>query len=402
LRGSIKSRSKGSHTVWIELPKTIDGKRRREVFTVRGKLKDAEAAMARRISEIESGIFSDASRVTVAEYLERWLVATEARIGARTFERYASIVRDTLIPTFGQQRLAKLTPLHVEDAVGRWRTQPRRDRKKGTLSSRTVNHFFSTLKAALTQAVHWNLVPRNPCDAVRAPSKGNAHVKAIDEHQAVALLGAMGGTVLAMPTRVALLSGLRRGELLALRWEDVDFERGVIHVRRSLERLRSGELRFKEPKTAKSRRAVPIPSQALDGLRAHRVEQAKFKLALGGRYQDQGLVFPEHDGRPWDPDRFSSAFYYRVAASGLPKVSFHGLRHSFASIMLRAGAPLKVTSEALGHTTVAITADLYTDVLGGLQREAADQLGATFGAALNAAQAASEAIPSSNGHQKAV
>ena len=175
---------------------------------------------------------------------------------------------------------------------------------------------------------------------------------------------------------------MRRGELLGLTWDAVDFDHRVVHVRRSLEVTGTGKDRgvaFKVPKTEKSRRDVALTARAIELLRSHHAGQSEVRVFLGGPLGDERLVFPNpRTGEPWKPDTFSSEFLARIKASGLPKVTFHGLRHSYASISLRAGTPLKVVSEMLGHTTTAITADLYTHVLGNLKAEAADRLDAIF------------------------
>jgi integrase len=182
--------------------------------------------------------------------------------------------------------------------------------------------------------------------------------------------------------RLAIYTGMRRGELLGLTWDAIDFDNRVPHVRQSLEVIGAGKdraVRFKAPKTEKSRRDVALTSGAIEVLRSQHAQQSKLRLHLSGPFGDERLVFPDpRTGEPWKPDTFSNEFLRAVKASGLPKVSFHGLRHSYASISLRAGTPLKVVSEMLGHTTTAITADLYTHVLGDLKAQAADRLDKIF------------------------
>jgi integrase len=215
-----------------------------------------------------------------------------------------------------------------------------------------------------------------------SPKKGRAEISALDETQIVALLNYLDGTLLGPITRLAIYTGMRRGELLALTWHAVDLDNRVLHVRQSLEVIGTGKdraVRFKTPKTEKSRRDVALTAGAIEVLRSQHAQQSKLRLHLSGPFGDERLVFPDpRTGEPWKPDTFSNEFLRAVKASGLPKVSFHGLRHSYASISLRAGTPLKVVSEMLGHTTTAITADLYTHVLGDLKAQAADRLDKIF------------------------
>ncbi|MGA7200486.1 MAG: site-specific integrase [Candidatus Cybelea sp.] len=217
-----------------------------------------------------------------------------------------------------------------------------------------------------------------------SPKKGRAEISALDETQIVGLLECLDRTLLGPVTRLAIYTGMRRGELLGLTWDAIDFENRVVHVRQSLEVVGAGKdraVRFKEAKTEKSRRDVALTAGAVEILRLQRAQQSELRVHLSGPLGDEKLVFPNpRDGQPWKPNTFSNEFLRAVKASGLPKVTFHGLRHSYASISLSAGTPLKVVSEMLGHTTTttAITADLYTHVLGNLKAEAADRLNAIF------------------------
>lgn len=389
MRGHIRAwRSAGVFKVWLEHP-TVDGKRKRETFVVRGTKKDAEARMAERIAAIERSDYSRAERSTVADLADRWLKARKPNIGAKTFSRYQGIVRDYIKPTLGDVQLRKLTPLHVEDALGRWRNvvpTARKSRKAGKLGQRSLHHNFATLNTMLKQAVRWNLIARNPCEAVLAPSKGRAEIAALDEDQAVALLSGLRDTSLAAPVHFTLLTGVRRGELLGLKWSDVDIARRVAVIQRSLEQIRPGVNAFKDTKTKKSRRQVPLTDEAIDILRKHRAEQSAIKLSTGGTYNPADMVFPEPaTGLAWDPARFSGMFYRAAHRVGIP-ITFHGLRHSFATIALRARVPMKLVSDILGHTTMAVTADLYTHVLEDMQHEAADRVGEALSIARRKAQ----------------
>jgi integrase len=388
---SKKKRLRADEQRWllvVEAGYDLDGKRTQKYRSFTGDRAAAEQKLRAFIDEVKSGVVID-ERLTVGDYLAKWVAhkGTEG-LAARTLSRYEGIVRDYLIPTLGGVSLAKLGTAHIRDAIARWRTAKRKDRKAGALSERTIFHIFSTLKAALADAERDELVRRNASKAMRAPAKGQSAVRAVDETTALALIEHLDGTPLGLPTRIALLTGLRRGELLALRWSDVDLDQSTLAVRRSLETAKDdagkAAARFKAPKTEKSQRVVALPGGAVTALRAYRAQYAQKLLADGMAATDDDLIFPEpdeyawHPRRPWIPDVFSAAFYYRVSMSGLRKVSFHGLRHSYASIALRAGVPLKVVSDALGHTSVKTTGDLYTEVLGDLQRDAASRIDDIF------------------------
>jgi len=388
---SKKKRLRACELRWllvVEAGYDLDGKRKQKYRSFTGDRATAEQKLRDFIGEVKSGVVID-ERMSTGDYLSKWFKHKSAEgLAARTTSRYDGIVRDYLIPTLGSVPLAKLGTAHVKDAIRRWRTAGRKDRKAGELSDRTIHHIFSTLKAALADAERDELVRRNVCKAMRAPSKGQSSVRAVDETAAVALIDYLDATPLGLPTFIALLTGLRRGELLALRWSDADLDQRTLAVRRSLETAKDAVgraiARFKAPKTEKSQRIVALPGAAVTALRAYRAEYAQKLLAAGMAATDEDLIFPDpdeyawHPRRAWVPDVFSAAFYYRVSTSGLRKVSFHGLRHSYASIALRAGVPLKVVSDALGHTSVKTTGDLYTEVLGDLQRDAANRIDGIF------------------------
>jgi integrase len=209
-------------------------------------------------------------------------------------------------------------------------------------------------------------------------------MRALDEHATAKLLGAAEDTRLALPVMLAVTTGLRRGEILGLRWRDVDLQGGTLAVRPSLEQTRDG-LAFKQPKTSKGRRVVALPSLALDALHQHKARQAAVKLALGPAYDDHDLVCAREDGRPWPPDGFSTAFVNLVRKAGIPPTRFHDLRHTHATQLLRQGVHPKIVSERLGHATVGITLDVYSHVLPGMQEEAAARTDAALRAALSRA-----------------
>jgi integrase len=219
-------------------------------------------------------------------------------------------------------------------------------------------HHHRVLHEALHQAIKWQILGRNVADAVEPPRPERKEMCALDEAETAKLLEAAQGSRMYTPILVAVTTGLRRGELLGLRWQDVELDTEILAVRQSIEQTRSG-LRFKTPKTQKGQRAVALPSITVETLRRHRTEQNKERLLLGPRYADQGLVFSMPDGTPWEPDAFTDAYRVIARQSGLPQVRFHDLRHTHATQLLRQGIHPKVVSERLGHATVAITLDIF-------------------------------------------
>lgn len=373
VKGHIRRRGKGSWAIVLDLGRDSAGKRRQKWHTVRGTKRDAQREMARLLHELNTGAYVEPTRITVGEYLARWLEDyARAKVAPKTFERYAEIIRLHLVPALGGTPLAKLQPLHVQRCYTEALKNGRKD-GVGGLSAQTVLHHHRVLREALGHAVRWQLVGRNVADAVQPPRPERTEVQCLDEDAIIRLLDAARGSRLYLPIVLAVSTGMRRGEILGLRWQDVDLNAGVIAVRQAAQQTRAG-ISFKPPKTAKGRRVVALLELTVEALQQHKVEQAKERLLLGPGYQDHGLVCAQPDGRPWRPDALTNAFAAFVRNAGLPRVRFHDLRHSHATLLLRQGVHPKVVSERLGHATVGITLDTYSHVLPGMQEEAAHKL----------------------------
>ncbi len=386
MKGHIRQRGPQSWAVVLDLGRDATGKRRQKWHTVRGSKKDAHRELARLVHEMNTGAYVEPSRMTLSVYLDRWLDDyARASVSAKTFERYEEIVRLHLKPALGHHALSKLQPLHIARYYSEALASGRVD-GNGGLSPRSVLHHHRVLRAALHQAVKWLLLPRNPADAVDPPRPQHREMRALDEAATAKLLRAASDSRLSLPVLLAVTTGLRRGEILAVRWQDVDLQHSSLAVRQSLEQTRNG-LAFKQPKTAKGRRVVALPTLTVEALKQHKVKQATTKLALGAVYQDHDLVCARDDGTPWPPDTFSSAFVGLVRRTSVPRIRFHDLRHTHATQLLRQGIHPKVVSERLGHATVSITLDVYSHVLPGMQAEAATRTDAALRAALGGVDA---------------
>lgn len=262
--------------------------------------------------------------------------------------------------------LAKLSPQEVQALQN--------DLLATGKAPRTVINVRNTLSGALDQALRWGLIARNPVtlvDPPRVPDDGEW--LPMDEEQAAMLLDAIHGDRLEALYTVALALGLRRGEALGLRWEDVDLDRAELHVRRSLQRA-EGHLQFLELKTRKSRRTVDLPGTAVQALREHRERQAFERRAAGLLWQDQSLVFTSTLGTPMEPRNATRSFQLLLKRTGLPHLRFHDLRHACATLLLVQGVELKVVQEVLGHSSIMTTGNIYAHVLPRLKRDAAERM----------------------------
>jgi integrase len=376
--GHISKRGKDSWTVVLDQGRDpMTGKRRQLRRSVKGTRRDAEAALVQLLHQRDSGIDAPPGKLAVGEYLQRWLEDyAKGNTAPRTFQRYDEIVRLHLIPALGAILLAKLRPQHIQAYYSKARQSGRVDGKVGGLSAQTVLHHHRLLREALHHAVRWQLLARNPADAVEAPRPQRHEMRVLTPEGVQRLLAACRDPDFHAIVFVAVATGLRLGELLALRWSDVDLKGGSVHVTRTLQYVLGQGLMFREPKTSRSRRNVSLSRDTVAVLSEHRRRQLERRLAVGPAYEDQGLVFAGPAGKPIPPYSVSQRFATLVKAAGVGPLRFHDLRHTSATLMLSAGVHPKVVSERLGHSGVAITLDTYSHVLPGLQEEAANLLDA--------------------------
>lgn len=367
MRGHIRKRSKDSWTAVVYLGRDPEtGKRRYLWKTVKGTKRDAEALLTRLLAQVDIGSDLLPSKLTVEQFSREWLKAVKSRVKPRTHHRYGELLRLHVIPYVGPLELKKLKPLHIERLLSK-------AREKG-LSEQTLLHVFRVLHTALGQAVKWQLVDRNVAQSVQPPKPEKHEMDAVSPEEADRILAAARGTELEVPVAIALGTGMRLGEILGLRWTDIDFDNALLRVKQTLQVDRT----FGTPKSYRSRRSIPLPKFLLKALRTHRARQSEQRLVAGTAWQDLDLVATRADGSPTDPRRVSRLFTQLAKENGFD-FTFHGLRHAYASLMLASGVDLKVTSDLLGHSTIGITADLYTHVSERLHREAAARLDALLG-----------------------
>lgn len=383
MKGHIRERSPGHWAIVIDLKDKATGRRRRKWHAFRGNKRQAQNECARLISELAAGTYIEPSKATLAAYLEIWLDDVKSRISPRTHERYSEIARKNIVPILGERRLKDLQPADISAAYSRLLEGGHR-KGGGGLSAGTVRHSHRLLKQALAQAVRWGgdwAIPRNPCDAVRPPKASPAQMQTYDIEQTVELLEAIRSSRLFTAVLLGTLCGLRRGEIAALRWGQIDLGGGSIQVVQSAEQIGT-TVRYKEPKSGHGR-TVALSPMVIEELRAHRLRQAEELLRLGIKVTDESFVVAREDGEPLKPQTITHEWKRIVAKTGLPRIRFHDLRHTHATAMLLSGVNPKIAAERLGHSKVGITLDLYSHVLPGMQEDAVAKVDAAMAAARN-------------------
>jgi integrase len=379
VRGHIKKRYKNSYTIVLNLgidPST--GKRRQQWVSVRGTKKDAEKRLADLLHQVDIGIFTKPGKTTLAEFLKRWLREyAQPNLSPRTVEGYESIVRQHLAPNLGNIPLTQIKPEHLQRYYSEMLSGGRCD-GGGSLNPVTVRQHHMVLHRALHIAVKWGLISRNPADAIDLPHCQRPEMHVMNEDNIKAFLEAAKSTPYYVLFYMALFTGMRRSELLALRWCDVDLILGQISVNRSLHHLRDKSLVFRTPKTAKGRRTIALPPSAILVLKEHKEQQEQIRLMLGTLLVDDDLVFSQSDGRPLLPDTVSHAWAKLAQRNGLKGIRLHDARHSHASLMLKQGIHPKIVQERLGHASIQVTLDTYSHVAPGLQQAAAARFDEAF------------------------
>jgi integrase len=361
------------------------------------KLGEARAFLTRTRQDKNEGKVVRESKLTLNQFLDRWLDSVKQSVRPQTAESYAYVLDRYVRPGLGGRRLEQVTALAIQGHFQTLAEQvfarrvhapkpanpdeaadkdaPAYVTREYTLSARTVRYAYSILSAALKQAVRWRILTFNPAadvDKVRQPRR---EMQALGADEAKRFLAAIEGTRFEALFKLAVFTGMRPGEYLALKWQDIDLKKGAITVQRTLVKTAAG-YRFDEPKTDRSRRTVPIPASVVEALRRHKSEQLQQRLKLGGSWEQPDLVFTnEVGGFVGRSNLLQRQFRTALKVAGLPvTLRLYDLRHTAATLLLAAGVHPKVASERLGHASITMTLDTYSHVLPDMQREASDKM----------------------------
>lgn len=367
MRGSIRKRgSLWEYTINLE-PDPITGKRRRKSKGGFKTKKDCEASMNKILVKVENGNYFEASNMTVREFLDHWINIYKSNIEASTYERYKEFSKN-IANHIGGMELSKLKPIHIQNMYKNLETN---------LSSGTVLKIHRMFHLALKHAVNWQMINNNPTDYVTAPKRNKFEVKVWDTDTLNNFLKDVYGTNLYIPAMLALTTGMREGEIAALKWNNVSFKEHFISVTHNFQRV-GNNYELKSPKTAKSKRNIAMMDLTFKALKTHRKSQLKHMLKNETSYNDEGFVCAWDNGQPYRPHYISDMFRNSVKKLGYPIIRFHDLRHTHATMLLSKGVNPKIVSERLGHSTVSITLDIYSHVLPNIQKEAVEKLNDIF------------------------
>lgn len=374
MKGTIHKRSPGVFLIAIDHGRDAKGKRIRKWSTFKGTKREAQDECARLITELKTGNYLEPAKTTVAQYLEHWLADVKTRVSRKTHERYNEICRNNIVPLLGLVRLSELKPIHISKAWAKALESGRVD--GGPLSPRTVHHMHVVFKSALEQAVDWEMLLRNPAAKVEPPKVAKKLITTYDMPEVGKLIGLLHEQRIYVPSFLSAMTGMRRGEVAAVRWKWVDLDAGRLTVVESVEQTNNA-VAIKTPKNNRAR-VIALGPTIVAVLRSHRAAQAEELLKLGVRQSSDTLVCAHPDGSLMHPRWISKKWAKAIKESGLPRRGFHHLRHAHATQLLASGVHVKVASERLGHSTTGITMDLYQHVMPGMQEDAAAQIDAAY------------------------
>ncbi|MFL5628161.1 MAG: tyrosine-type recombinase/integrase [Ktedonobacteraceae bacterium] len=365
-QGSVYERKDGRYSGYIMLEnhkrKYFYGKTKKEVLD----------HIKKALREQEQGALVPASKQTVKQFLEYWLEEVhKQKIKQSSYIKYRKALNYHILPALGHIHLQKLTAEHIDTFYAKLLKQGK--------SPKSIKDIHGIVHVALQYAVKRKRLSKNVANDIDLPRMERYSSHVLDKDQARRLLEVAKGSRLETLLIVALATGMRRGELLALRWSDVHFDIRSLHVQRTVDRVKNVGYVESEPKTKRSRRTIMLPQFVIDALMRHRMQQVEVSLQAENLWVDRDLVFCNMVGDFLYPDNVSADFKKLVGKAGLPPMRFHDLRHSAATILLAMGVHPKVVQEILGHTQISITMDVYSHMLPSMQREAMEGLNNLFG-----------------------
>jgi integrase len=369
MSGHIRQRGEKAWEIKFDIgTDPLTGRRRTKYASFKGTKAEAKNELIRLKAAANNGDYIDPSKTTLGEFLDRWEGWAATQVSAKTLERYCELAAHHIRPHLGEARIQRLKTVNFAELYGKLQ----RPKPEGAgLAPRTVGHVHRLLHRVFGHAVKWDVIATNPLSAAEPPRVQRTEIEILAPDQIKTVLTALRGRALYPVAVIGLATGMRRGELAALRWSDVDFDGGKIRVERSLEQTNAG-LTFKAPKTKAGRRTISIPVSVAAELRAHWRQQQEQRMALGlGKAGPDDLVLARPDASAWPPDSLTTSWAKTVAALKLPRVTLHALRHTHASQLIAAGLDVVTVSRRIGHSNPTITLSVYAHLFGDTDERAA-------------------------------
>ncbi len=369
MTGQIVKRGDNTWYIRIFLGRDTNGKRKYFNKTIHGTKKDAQKFLTAKTREKDLGIFVEPAAMPLNEYLDKWLSeSVKPRLREATLDSYQSLLQKHVRGKLGSHKLSDIKPFHVQKIYNQM--------TESELSPRTVRYVHTVLKAAFSQAIRWQMLVLNPCNAANLPRSKKTEMKAFSPEQAKRFLDAAKNDKHGLIFAFALASGMRPEEYLALKWSDIDFEKHTATVQRVLIWRKGGGWYFSEPKTAKSRRTLPLPESLFVKLKTYKRVQSEAMLKLGQSYERNNFVFATDEGKPLHYKNLTNRHFHKILEKAeLKDFRLYDLRHSTATLLLSEGINPKIVSERLGHASIVLTLDTYSHVLPDMQKEASSKLG---------------------------
>ncbi|MFW5790441.1 MAG: tyrosine-type recombinase/integrase [Bacillota bacterium] len=371
----IRKTESGNYEAFIDMGKDpATGKRRQITKTFETK-KEANLWTADKIQEKQKGIAVSLNNLTLEEYLLKWLDDYALpNLSPTTFDGYNMIIKKHIIPALGALKLDEIKPLHIQSYQSEKLRSGRLDNKPGGLSKKTVLQHHRVLNKALNQAVMWQLISYNPVKAVPALSPDTPEIKSLSQDEVNRLLKAAEDSWSYYFIYIAVNTGMRRGELLGLRWEDINFTEELIQVRKNLVKSQKKGIVMKEPKNKSSKRVIQLAADDISELKKLKKKQNEYKLLYGPDYNNKyDLVFCKANGEILYPNTATKRFNLIAEKANIENIRLHDLRHTHATLMLEAGVHPKVVQERLGHSTITTTLDTYSHVIPSMQKESVEK-----------------------------
>jgi integrase len=370
MTGHIRRRGERSWEIKFDLePASGTGKRITRYHSFKGTKREAAAELVRLKAAANRGDYVDPIKTTLSDFLDKWEGWAATQVTAKTIERYRELASLHVRPHLGAIRIQRLKTADFAELYGKLQ-RPKTEGGAG-LAPRTIGHVHRLLRGVFERAAEWGTIVSNPVAVAKAPKVPDTEIEILEPEEIKAVLRALRGRPLYPIAVLGLATGMRRGEMVALRWGDIDLDGGKIQVERSFEQTNAG-ITSKAPKTRAGCRVISIPPSISTELRTHWRQQQELRLALGlGRAAGDDLVFGREDGRPWPPDSLTTAWAKTIAALKLPKVTLHALRHTHVSQLISGGVDIVTVSRRIGHSNPAVTLKVYAHMFGDTDKGAA-------------------------------